>query len=545
MTQPAETVVDGDLIDEGRRAWPTVLAFLVLGALVGVLLGGLYGASQPVSYSASSALSVLPDPTIDITDSQNSNSDSVASLDATAYIQSQLIIINGRQLAARVQSELSLPDRPTVTATQVGETYVVQIDVSSTDRSQALATAKAIGSGYDRIRSRQLTSEINGLLSSVRNQLNSVQSTLAASSRGSRTTQLTPSQTALQTQYEQLLSERSALNATLAQVPQIVTVVSPAVIATSGLSSAASDALAGFVIGAILGVVVLVIYRRGVHRVRGISDLAALGVPVLLPVQGRRSLRSQSGPQFWQHPPARLLAARLYADALRAGKALVVVGATSRVGTTTVAASVSAALTGRGPVLLITVRSDEHGVTPILPPTRAASDFSLGDRSTEAPDELSVVDREPVVASNVPGVWLLTHLGGEDARPAHGVAAAGSGPARQSRRLARGGRRRSRPDIRSRGAVGAHRRCRHAGGRPGHVVTGPGAGRDRTVRGRRHDQCRCRSQRRHRAGCGRARVFGRSGSGIRRSLASDHRTGDHQIPADSPLWESLLDDLRR
>lgn len=136
--------VDSGRVDEGGRQWPIVLAVLIIGLVIGGLVGGVYGATRPTSYEASTALSVQPDPTIDVT-SQNSNQNSTPTLDASAYIQSQLVIINGAQLADRVRDAENLSSRPDVTATQVGQTYVVDITASAASKSRAAAIARETG----------------------------------------------------------------------------------------------------------------------------------------------------------------------------------------------------------------------------------------------------------------------------------------------------------------------------------------------------------------------------------------------------------------
>ena len=301
--------VDSGRVDEGGRQWPIVLAVLIIGLVIGGLVGGVYGATRPTSYEASTALSVQPDPTIDVT-SQNSNQNSTPTLDASAYIQSQLVIINGAQLADRVRDAENLPSRPDVTATQVGQTYVVDITASAASKSRAAAIARETGTQYIAERSSLLRAEIKSLLTSTSQQLKGVAASLTAQRSRSTTSPLTPSQTALQTEYERLLSVRSTLNAVSAQASQVVTVVSPARATDSSLSSTEKDLLGGAVIGAILALIVFLTLRRTVHRVRSVADLAALDVPVILPVQPKRSLRQARKREFWKSPQARLLAAR-------------------------------------------------------------------------------------------------------------------------------------------------------------------------------------------------------------------------------------------
>ena len=383
--------IDSGRVDDGNRQWPKVLLTLLIGVLVGALVGGIYGATRPATHEASTALSVQPDPTIDIT-SQNNNQNSTPTLDATAYIQSQLVILNGRQLVDQVQSALSLPAKPTVTATQVGQTYVVEIVADAASEKRAAAIARETGARYIAIRTGQLRTEVNGLLTSTNQQLAGVSKSLAASQRGrTSTAALTPSQTALQTEYERLLSVRSTLNALLQQSDRVVTVVSPARATSATLSETNKDLLGGALLGAVLALVIFFIVRRSRHRVRSLADLAALDVPVVLPVLPKPALAQLRRGEVRTGTETRVLAARLVAEAGTERRPLVFVGTDSGAGTTSVAESVAAALGGAGPVLLVRA-GDESTVD-----AWATLDV---DSSVPAPTHAGVV------RSSLPGVWL-------------------------------------------------------------------------------------------------------------------------------------------
>ena len=383
--------IDSGRVDDGYRQWPKVLLTLLIGILIGALVGGVYGATRPATHEASTALSVQPDPTIDIT-SQNNNQNSTPTLDATAYIQSQLVILNGRQLVDQVQSALSLPAKPTVTATQVGQTYVVEIVADAASEKRAAAIARETGARYIAIRTGQLRTEVNGLLTSTNQQLTGVSASLAASQKGrSSTANLTPSQTALQTEYERLLSVRSTLNAVLEQSSSVVTVVSPARATSATLSETVKDLLGGALIGAVLALVIFFIVRRSRHRVRSLADLAALDVPVVLPVLPKPTSTQVRSGDVRTSTETRVLAARLVAEAGTERRPLVFVGTDATAGVTSVAESVAAALGSDGPVLL--VRAGDRSSVDAW----AAVD---ADSSVPAPTHAGVV------RSSIPGVWL-------------------------------------------------------------------------------------------------------------------------------------------
>ena len=352
MTTTTEArVADSDQVDGGQRLWRKTLAALVVGLIVGALAGGLYGASRPTTYTATSALSVLPDPTLS-TAQQSGTNNSTPTQDATAFIQSELVTLNSAQLADGVQRTLRLSSTPDVASTQVGQTYVVQITANEPTRAEAVSVATATGNAYRAIRVGQLTNEVQTQLASTNAQLSTVSASLS-SSTSRNTGALTPSQSAIQTEYERLLSVRSSLSATLSSVGTVVRVLTPARISTASLSTTAKSALGGAVAGALLGLLLLIVVRRASPRIRSVSDLAALDVPVLLPV-----LTEPTGPgvlrqRQWRTSKTRLLAARFAATQPACALPLVVVGATPSAGSAGVAAALAASLVDRGPVLLM------------------------------------------------------------------------------------------------------------------------------------------------------------------------------------------------
>jgi Mrp family chromosome partitioning ATPase len=391
--------VDSDRIDGDRRTWRAMTVLLVLGLIIGGGLGGFYGKSRPASYVATVALSVLPDSAVSAQQVQGS-----PTIDATSFIQGQLVVLNDSQIAAQVQQQLKLVSRPAISAKQVGQSYVVQVTGTAGVRTEALDVATAAATTYAKQRAQQLAASINASIKSIAQQVSDTQKKLTAAERLTPTiTALTPTETALQTTYEQLLSQSSSFKLALPQVNKVVTVLSPASINGSSLSATTKYGLAGALLGALAGLALLILVRRVTPRVRSLGDVAALGVPVLLPVLGRRSARSRRGAAGWRSSGGRLLAARLTGHAANA-QPVIIVGATSGVGTSFVAASVAAGLAERGPVLLVLAAELVSG-----PRSRELMGSSLPSTAGLAPSNYAEVDdlihraRRTVIG----GVWML------------------------------------------------------------------------------------------------------------------------------------------
>lgn len=389
--------LDSDRIDGGRRRWRPLAAGLVLGLVLGALVGGLYGAHRPASYRATTALSVLPDTIVNSAQGQNS-----PTLDATSYIQSQLVVLNGSRLAAQVQRQLKLSSSPDVSSVQIGQSYVVQVTATAGSAQQALSVASATASAYAKLRSQQLTAELNSSVKSLETQISDVRSSLAAAQLAPG---LTPSETAQETEYERLLGVDSSLKLALPQVNRLVTVLSPASLSRSSLSPTVKDLVGGAILGALLGLALMIGLRRATSRIRTVGDLASLGVPVLLPVVERRSARGRRNPAVWRGGPGRLLAARLSGNSTEGAEPIIVVAATPGVGASFVAATIAGGLTERGPVLLVLAAEIANGSR------RRRLDAATGTAAgtVRPPELLGETVRllgEPM-PSTVPGVWLL------------------------------------------------------------------------------------------------------------------------------------------
>jgi Mrp family chromosome partitioning ATPase len=392
--------VDSDRVDVGRRLWRAVAVSMVFGILVGAAVGDSYGRSRPVTYQATTALSVLPDSAVNAQQGQGG----APSLDAASYIQGQLVILNGTELGDQVQRQLTLAARPRVSSSEVGQTYIVQVTATAPNRQQALAVATATATAFTKQRVQQLSAAITTSLASTNAQIASVLVSLtAARAATSANAAVTPATSALQTEYQRLLSVGSGLSLALSQAAQVVTVQAPASASSAPLSTDTKDLLAGALIGALAGLAILIAGRRLNPRVRTVGDAAALGLPVLLPVLPRRHVWARFGNSTWRSSPGRLLAARLTRNESDEQRPLVIVGATRGVGTSFVAASIAASLADRCPVLLV-LSADLTALPDAPNPGANPTHLQRANRHNGADIGELVANAIP---SQLAGVWLL------------------------------------------------------------------------------------------------------------------------------------------
>ena len=213
-TSTSETrSVDAERIDGGRRMWRPVLAVVVAGLVVGGAIGAAVGSSTAATYTAST-----------------STTDNTLNQDATAFIQGELVVLNGRQLAEQVQRTLGLASTPSPVATEIGQTYAVRIDVDASSGPLAERVATGVASAYIQLRRSTLSTRIRSQLAATSTQLATVRASLATAQgqAGSTGASLTPSEAALQTEYQRLLQQGNVLNSELTQVSSVVSVLTPA-----------------------------------------------------------------------------------------------------------------------------------------------------------------------------------------------------------------------------------------------------------------------------------------------------------------------------
>lgn len=407
--------VDGDRLDGGWRPWRPVAAVLLAGVVLGGAVGALYGGSRPASYQAQTSLSVLPDSAV--TSQVPGTPVGAPAQDATSFIQSQLVVLNGEPLRRQVQQTLRLPSSPQLSSTQVAQTYVVQVAATAPKRATAIAATMAASEAYTALRRKQLGADVDAAVGSVRQQVATVRDSLARAQLGDVNTATPgPESTALRDEYERLLAVSSSLELSRGQVGRAVTTITPANVTSAGsLSRVAKDGVAGALLGVLLGLGALTLARRALPRIRSVADVTALGLPVLLPVLPRRSPLSMRRSPAGRSRQGRLLASRLAGGDPSALAPIVVFGATRSVGASYVARTLAAHLVERAQVLIVLADGD----VPPVPVGNWDVDSALGR----------------AVASPTPGVSTLAVAGehGEAALRLRALLASGLLPAAAAR----------------------------------------------------------------------------------------------------------------
>ena len=385
----------------GRPRLRPVLTWLIIGAIVGAALGAFYGESKKPSYQAVVVMSILPE---DSVTAQTVGDTTASSQDSTVFIQSELIVLNGRPLLQQVQDQLKLSSLPNVSSRQVGQTYVVDVTATAPTTASALAIAKSLTQLYAAQRRAALNSDVQGALKTVQAQLASVAGSLKSlQPTTTAATALSNQVTALQAEYARLLAVNSSLELSLAQLTRAVTLIQQPTITSAGsLSDTAKFGVAGGLLGVILAGGLFLVYRRVVPRIDGAADLGGLGVPVLLPEVPRGLVPKRAYRAPGVVAASITLAARLTANDPASPAVVVVIGASRGAGTSFIAGALARSMARRGPVLL--VRATDHR----LDGSRSRS-AKAGDRIEEPQwvfDPSALLERS--TPSKFDGVRLLS-----------------------------------------------------------------------------------------------------------------------------------------
>ena len=322
-----------------RRLVGTVAGTALVGAVLGAAVAGTLTAYRADALvDLSSALSAT-------------NGGSVASTDqADRFVQSELLYLNSTTFRASVASAAGVDGSSFVlTAAQVGSTDVVQLAAVAADGGPAEELADGAVSAYASYRRDLLTQDVAGL----QTQLDAAQEALT-NAQAADTSDLTT----LQRRVEDLQSDIDTTQATASAEGAGGTVIETAT--DSGAQRTTSSVLgagAGLALGALLGLLGVVVPRAVSQRVWTLDDARETGVPVARPalpavapdwldrLADRRSddaLESAS----------RLLAARLVGSGAD-GRPLVLLGADVGVGTSFTAVNLAAALARRRPTVLV------------------------------------------------------------------------------------------------------------------------------------------------------------------------------------------------
>jgi hypothetical protein len=387
----------------GRIARPRLRFLVLLAALFAVAggaLGVIYGSTQDRVRAGQAVLSLAP--------SNRIFGDETGDDDRTytAFVQSELIVLNGRSVRSDVGRALGDGTPPAYSASQVGTTTIVRIDAQGASSAEVTRILTAAIEVYSDEREARLRREIQRTTAALDAELDRIQASLDEGVTGAG---------ALQNEYGRLLGQRSGLARALANVDTAVTVVQPPTATGTGVPAAQRLGALGLFLGGLAGLGLAVLQRRLSRRVDRIDDIAATGLVPLYPelprhhgLAGLLSADGDAGSAF------RLVAGQV----VPAGPSTaVVLFATSRgAGTSTTAAALSAFVAERDEVLLVLcadlVDPDGSIVQQLGLDNALMGLTDLPQRPLTSSDVEAVV-----VRTSVPGVRVLTH--GRGAGGAH------------------------------------------------------------------------------------------------------------------------------
>ena len=380
-----------------------VVGALVVGALIGGVLGAFAGSRAKVASRAVTVLSVLPNTAV------TNDANAGGGQDATSFIQTELVKLNGQPLRTLVQKQLRLASPPDISSTQLGQTYVVNVTAAAATDAEALAAAGATADAYAKQRREQINADVGAALATVGEQIKASNDVIAKAPKpvvtgGSGTGTVNGRSLAYQGELQRLIALQNTLQVSQAGLDRVVTVLQPPVLSSgSSLSPRTRDAAAGGLLGVLLALALLLLRQRFSDRILTASAAGGLGVDVLLPelprVRRSRSARSATA--------TRLLAARLTrggdADSRPSGICLVLVAVSKGTGTSTVVDRLAAEIAQQQPVLVV------RAVEAIRAPARGASAgvTDLPSHPT-ARQVLALLQRGPVDGVGVLGMGTAT-----------------------------------------------------------------------------------------------------------------------------------------
>jgi len=325
-----------------------VIVALLLGGLLGAALGVLLGARQVTSKQAVTVLSILPSSAV------TGDAANAGQQDVTSFIQGELIVLNGQPLREKVQEQLHLASSPDVSSTQVGQTDVVNVTAKASTGAQAASIARGLADAYGTQRRQQITRDVSAALATIDQQIISAKAGIKAAP-GTGTTGGTSQGPAFQAELQRLLAVGSTLQLSQSGLGRVVTELEPPVVSgPPGLSAKVTRGAAGLLLGALLGLALLLLRQRLSDKITTAAGAAGGGVDVLLPELPRLARRAlRRGTSGRAVTATRLLAARVAGGSGSRGSVLVLVSVGPRTGTSTVTDQLAAEIAQQRPVLVI------------------------------------------------------------------------------------------------------------------------------------------------------------------------------------------------
>jgi len=222
---------------------------VLLGALIGLAVGLGAGALSGPEPLATARLQVLPDPSLTL--------ERVSTSDPDRFTQGEVLVLGGDDLQASAGIDSRSSDGPEVTATQVGKTDVVQLDVRASSEAEAASATSALVRAYEQRREDGLAGQVSAAVAIVDRQIAALER--AGGGRAD-------------VEYARLLGVRNQLQLLgEADQRQVVVLEQPSLVEQSRLNGAVRGALTGLVLGALLGLLTKLVLDRSTTRENGAS----------------------------------------------------------------------------------------------------------------------------------------------------------------------------------------------------------------------------------------------------------------------------------
>jgi len=202
--------------------------------------------------------------------------DGVANLNSRA-VETEVQVIEGRAVKARVAEDLGVEDPPDVNAVPIGDTDAIRLTVRSTNRANAATVANAYAEAYIDVRREQSVEELLAASSEVQRAIDDLQTQIEALPDGDPTLNaLVAQQAGFRTTLDQLRVDAALRTGGATVIRQAEVPESP--VEPTTLRSAVLAGVVGLLIG--LGVALFLEYSD--DKIRTDDDVErASGLPLL------------------------------------------------------------------------------------------------------------------------------------------------------------------------------------------------------------------------------------------------------------------------
>ncbi|MGE2713322.1 hypothetical protein ACQI4L_04615 [Mycolicibacterium litorale] len=372
---PIQSSVLSAITRRSTRAW---LVALALGTLVGVVLGAVAGGAVYLNRNAdpTSSAQIRVAPPVDLVAMVTGAPIDFTQSHISDYVAGEVAYLDGAGFARAVNERLGRPGPAHLTITQNGTSQVLTISSTGATAGESMSTVRTALNLYDQ-RLRQLADrQLDSALAALDERINAIR---AARDMGRLL------------EAQQL---RSNVELQAAQPTGMQVLNSPLTDPSVGSDRWPLGALFGGLLGGLLALVAMGMYRSRSGRVVAVSDIAGAVDGILTPEVSLRRNDSDAA----QRNLARTLFAQCPGTA--PGRIIAVIGASRSSGSGVVARLLETAAAEQGPAALAGLAQDavtlpagsDHDRTLILD-IGAIGDSTLATQAIEAATDLILVTR--------------------------------------------------------------------------------------------------------------------------------------------------------